>query len=693
MKFVALVSGGKDSCFNILHCLSNGHELIALANLHPRLSATSDEIDSFMYQTVGFNVLTQYQECIGVPMYRQEILGSSKNVDLQYEKTLDDETEDLYRLLTTVKQNHPDIEAVSVGAILSTYQRIRVEHVCQRLGLVSLSYLWQRDQDSLMQEMCQPTTEMDARILKVAAYGLSKQHLGLKLSEIYPTLLKLNKQFEVHICGEGGEFETIVLDAPFFVKKKINVTDSQVVSHSENDDVYYLKLDTEVGDKQQQVLLDLAKTNWNEYITEQPLLTNEFKEIYNSIELTDEVPNVDKLSLSKEEQSSNKPKSQTAAVLGNKLYISNLSSSLPTIEEQTAEIFTKINQILESHNIKSTRSILSVNLLVASMQNFAKINSIYTTYFSSPLPPSRTCFESTLPQNQHLSLSCVVLTSNDYSQKMGLHVQSRSYWAPANIGPYSQANYDVANYMANLAGQIPLIPAIMELPNNVNIAKFPNLGVEGITDLDKLNTVLSLKHIVSVKDVIDCSLIGTMVCYVTDKKLVQSAKQAFELYNEAQEDEKFIPSAQKHLLIAEVSNLPKNASIEWSGISYKKYVDYAAQYDEDTDEEKDSDAFEKQNSVANAVGKETFEILESNKTLVLNNKEFVSTLWFDRDQEGQLIQLLHCKKLHIIVYAVSTEQNLKLFEVANSLEFVPVKSVVNFEGKVVDFGVIVRGSI
>ncbi len=35
MKYVALLSGGKDSCFNLLHCHKNGHELVAAASLGP----------------------------------------------------------------------------------------------------------------------------------------------------------------------------------------------------------------------------------------------------------------------------------------------------------------------------------------------------------------------------------------------------------------------------------------------------------------------------------------------------------------------------------------------------------------------------------------------------------------------------------------------------------------------------------
>jgi len=36
MKTVALISGGKDSCYNMMQCISEGHDIVALANLRPK---------------------------------------------------------------------------------------------------------------------------------------------------------------------------------------------------------------------------------------------------------------------------------------------------------------------------------------------------------------------------------------------------------------------------------------------------------------------------------------------------------------------------------------------------------------------------------------------------------------------------------------------------------------------------------
>lgn len=59
-------------------------------------------------------------------------------------ETKEDEVEDMYELLRDCKLMFPEARAVSSGAILSSYQRTRVENVCSRLGMVSLGYMWRR---------------------------------------------------------------------------------------------------------------------------------------------------------------------------------------------------------------------------------------------------------------------------------------------------------------------------------------------------------------------------------------------------------------------------------------------------------------------------------------------------------------------------------------------------------------------
>lgn len=63
----------------------------------------SDDLDSFMFQTVGHQGIEFISEAIGLPLYREPTFGKSKMQDKNYVPTDDDEVEDLYRLIKRVK--------------------------------------------------------------------------------------------------------------------------------------------------------------------------------------------------------------------------------------------------------------------------------------------------------------------------------------------------------------------------------------------------------------------------------------------------------------------------------------------------------------------------------------------------------------------------------------------------------------
>ncbi|KAM6358789.1 diphthine--ammonia ligase isoform 2-T2 [Alca torda] len=230
MRVVALISGGKDSCYNMMQCVAAGHQIVALANLRPaENTGQTDELDSYMYQTVGHHAIDLYADALDLPLYRGFIKGTSVNTGRVYTACQEDEVEDLYQLMKLVKDKE-GVEGVSVGAILSDYQRVRVEDVCRRLDLQPLAYLWHRNQEILLKEMI--SSNIQAIIIKVAAFGLDPdKHLGKTLDQMEPYLLELSEKYGVHVCGEGGEYETFTLDCPLF-KKKIVVDSSKVVVHS-----------------------------------------------------------------------------------------------------------------------------------------------------------------------------------------------------------------------------------------------------------------------------------------------------------------------------------------------------------------------------------------------------------------------------------------------------------------------------
>ena len=82
------------------------------------------------------------------------------------------------------------------------------------MGLVSLSYLWRRDQAELFDEMID--SKVEAILIKVATLGLDGKHLGLSLSQVRDHLHKMVNIYPAqgtihilrhHIFGIFGIFE------------------------------------------------------------------------------------------------------------------------------------------------------------------------------------------------------------------------------------------------------------------------------------------------------------------------------------------------------------------------------------------------------------------------------------------------------------------------------------------------------
>lgn len=238
MNVVALLSGGKDSLYNLYLAEKEGHKTVAIANLKP--PGEKDELDSYMYQTVGHQAIEWIAQALEKPLFRAEITGTTKNKDLEYEGCDDDdEVEQLYCLLKKIQETIP-FDAISVGAIASSYQKARCENICRRLNLKMLAYLWDEDQDTLLQRMID--SGFDAILIKVACMGLSREHVGKSIKQMQEHLRKLHEEYGTNICGEGGEYETMVLDCPLY-KKRLNIDSQKVICHS-NDvfaPVYYIR--------------------------------------------------------------------------------------------------------------------------------------------------------------------------------------------------------------------------------------------------------------------------------------------------------------------------------------------------------------------------------------------------------------------------------------------------------------------
>ncbi|XP_064316241.1 diphthine--ammonia ligase isoform X6 [Phalacrocorax carbo] len=444
MRVVALISGGKDSCYNMMQCVAAGHQIVALANLRPaENTGRADELDSYMYQTVGHHAIDLYADALDLPLYRGFIKGTSVNTGRVYTACQEDEVEDLYHLMKLVKDKE-GVEGVSVGAILSDYQRVRVEDVCRRLNLQPLAYLWRRNQEILLKEMI--SSNIQAIIIKVAAFGLDPdKHLGKTLDQMEPYLLELSAKYGVHVCGEGGEYETFTLDCPLF-KKKIVVDAAKVVVHSADAfaPVAYLRfLKLKLENKEESPGTFMVNSCSCEASCDDDAIfpSSEEDEPQKTIPVIWKSLKHNSLDFTEMLGSSGKSLSGYQWFSGITAHF--LPSKGKNAQEAAREAFSSLRANMTSEGLK-LKDIILVHLYMKSMKDFNVINSVYVTEFDL-CPPARVCVETLLPDGVLFCIDCLAhkydIATEDVlrDEKLVMHVQSISHWAPASIGPYSQS--------------------------------------------------------------------------------------------------------------------------------------------------------------------------------------------------------------------------------------------------------------
>ena len=196
LRVAALVTGGKDSALALHKTMQQGHKIIHLVTMMPQRA------DSWMFHSPNVHLTDLFAEAVDVPLVKADTSGEKEA-----------EVNDLKRTLAQLP-----IDAVVSGAIFSRYQKERIDRICEEIGIKHVAPLWHEDPLSILKEMLE--LRMKAIFVGVYAHGFTQDWLGREIDEsTVHDLLELNKRFQVSIVGEGGEYETLVLDAPFFSKE------------------------------------------------------------------------------------------------------------------------------------------------------------------------------------------------------------------------------------------------------------------------------------------------------------------------------------------------------------------------------------------------------------------------------------------------------------------------------------------
>ncbi|MFB6133925.1 MAG: diphthine--ammonia ligase [Halanaeroarchaeum sp.] len=202
-RWVSLFSGGKDSSWALYRALQEGLDVGRLVTVHP-------EPDSYMYHVPATDLAALAAESIGIPLLDVDQAGAGGETSGERG---DAEVEPLEAALRELAPELGGVAGLTVGAVESEFQTSRIEALCRRLGADLYAPLWQADPVTLAEQMLDAGFEIT--IVQVAAYGLDESWVGRRLDrDALEELRELHDDYGVHVLGEGGEFETLVTDAP-----------------------------------------------------------------------------------------------------------------------------------------------------------------------------------------------------------------------------------------------------------------------------------------------------------------------------------------------------------------------------------------------------------------------------------------------------------------------------------------------
>ena len=203
LRLGILFSSGKDSATAAHIMQQQNYELSCLITLK------SKNKDSFMFQEAGTELVELQAQAMEIPLVVQETAGEKEK-----------ELKDLEIALRKAKELY-HLDGIVTGALASTYQRDRIEAIADSVGLKIFSPLWHKSQENHLKELL--SYGFEAVITKIAADGLDESWLGRRIDlAAVEALEKLHQKNNLQIAGEGGEFETFVLNGPLF-KKRINL--------------------------------------------------------------------------------------------------------------------------------------------------------------------------------------------------------------------------------------------------------------------------------------------------------------------------------------------------------------------------------------------------------------------------------------------------------------------------------------
>lgn len=192
MKFVMSYSCGKDSTLALHDMMAQGHEPVALITMF------NEEAGRSFFHGADLRMLQAYSDALKIPFLITPTTGEAYHLEM--EKSLR-------------KAAAMGAEAACFGDIDIEDHRTWCEERCRHAGLKSVFPLWQNDREENVRKVVD--LGYQCLIKSINNTLLPRELLG---KIIDADIMEQMKGYGIDICGENGEYHTLVVDGPIFHK-------------------------------------------------------------------------------------------------------------------------------------------------------------------------------------------------------------------------------------------------------------------------------------------------------------------------------------------------------------------------------------------------------------------------------------------------------------------------------------------
>ena len=203
MSYIMSWSGGKDSCFACHEAMCQGYKVSHLVNF------ISKEFQRVSFHGTEAKLIQLQSQAMVIPL-------------LQKETTWDGYEQEFKEAVRSLIPS--GMKGMIFGDIYLQEHKDWVERVCGDLGIEAVEPLWMKNLEEVLSGFID--AGFQAVIVSAKSQLIERDWIGHLVDRDFMMYLK---ERNIAVCGENGEYHTLVIDGPIF-KKRIQLIQSKTIA-------------------------------------------------------------------------------------------------------------------------------------------------------------------------------------------------------------------------------------------------------------------------------------------------------------------------------------------------------------------------------------------------------------------------------------------------------------------------------